>query len=114
MRELLKLLAHPTRFERVAFAFGGQTPTPPVPEQRIRTNREKGVLQAPGNRATFLTPRNVLLSMTGNWAGAAQFHFSAVAQTVGLVYEKSKKCFILTHITLCGDRFRLSVRGYIL
>src|SRR5260370_34512995 len=47
MRELLKLLAHPTRFERVAFAFGGQTPTPPVPEQRIRTNRERGVLQAP-------------------------------------------------------------------
>jgi len=30
-----KKLAHPTRFERVTFAFGGQTPTPPIPEQRI-------------------------------------------------------------------------------
>ena len=28
-------LAHPTRFERVTFAFGGQTPTPPISEQRI-------------------------------------------------------------------------------
>src|SRR5882724_8862038 len=25
-------MAHPTRFERVTFAFGGQTPTPPNPE----------------------------------------------------------------------------------
>ena len=29
------VLAHPTRFERVTFAFGGQTPTPPISEQRI-------------------------------------------------------------------------------
>src|SRR5882757_1183353 len=92
MRELLKLLAHPTRFERVAFAFGGQTPTPPVPEQRIPIAR-RGCCKPPATAPHSLPPRNVLLSMTGNWAGAAQFHFSAVAQTVGLVYEKSKMLY---------------------
>jgi hypothetical protein len=28
-------MAHPTRFECVAFAFGEQTPKPPIPEHRI-------------------------------------------------------------------------------
>jgi hypothetical protein len=30
-----RILYAPTRFERVTFAFGGQTSTPPIPEQRI-------------------------------------------------------------------------------
>jgi hypothetical protein len=85
------------------FAFGGQTPTALVPEQRIRTNRENGVLQAPRQPRHGVLPYPaqcclmVLLSMRGNWRdrllSTAQFHFSAVAQTVGLVYEKSKMLY---------------------
>jgi hypothetical protein len=36
--KLLNLLAHPTRFERVAFAFGGQRSMPPIVEQLFSPN----------------------------------------------------------------------------
>ena len=57
----IRKIVRPTRFERVTFAFGGQTPTPPILEQRHLINRKNGVLQAPSNHATacFLTPRYV-------------------------------------------------------
>ena len=40
-------LAHPTRFERVTFAFGGQTPAPPIPEQRIYSIARMGCCKPP-------------------------------------------------------------------
>ena len=40
-------VAHPTRFERVTFAFGGQTPAPPIPEQRIYSIARMGCCKPP-------------------------------------------------------------------
>jgi len=54
-------LAHPTRFERVTFAFGRQAPTTPIAERRI----------------------------TG-FLSKAKSHFPAVAQTVGFGPGRSK------------------------
>jgi hypothetical protein len=50
-------LARPTRFERVTFAFGGQTPTPPISEQRIYSVARMGCCKPPATtpqRASLL------------------------------------------------------------
>ena len=48
-------MAHPTRFERVTFAFGGKTPTPQS-RNNASINRKNGVLQA-----SATTPRRASL-----------------------------------------------------
>ncbi len=61
-------MAHPTRFERVTFAFGGQTPTPPISEQRIYSVARMGCckpLATTPQRAALL--RVTLPSETALW-----------------------------------------------
>ena len=65
---MLGILAHPTRFERVTFAFGGQTPTPPISEQRIYSVARMGCckpLTTTPQRAALL--RVTLPSETALW-----------------------------------------------
>src|ERR1700730_9273639 len=61
-------MAHPTRFERVTFAFRGQTPTPPIPEQRIYSIARMGCCKPPATtpqRASLL--RAALPCETALW-----------------------------------------------
>jgi hypothetical protein len=73
-------MAHPTRFERVTFAFGGQTPTP-------QAERCDGNLP-------FASRSMTLSSITGvgrdRLLSKAKSHFPAVAQAVGFGLGRSK------------------------